>query len=250
MANAKVPLVVDHTGSGLDPRQTAKSFGKRLVVIDPTDKKRNVAANVSDESFARLVLLCRALVADPSLKLFNGAGYSDLRSAAKLSAVAEALGVGLYAVRFEADEISDEVIWQQLKRMMLGINAELSKLGFAPLLSLQEVERKGCRAGIHDKRGRGSFTGSLVGPSALMKEAADAFASAHKSVVFRSLESDRLYVVEKSECSTPEEALRWILKSKVQAPSHFRKRMKVCVNDVPEDIAKLLYRAYIRKTVL
>ncbi|MDE1865226.1 MAG: CCA tRNA nucleotidyltransferase [Candidatus Micrarchaeota archaeon] len=250
IANAKMPLVVDHSGEGLDPRQTAEKFEKKLVVIDPTDKERNVAANVSDDSLARFVLLCRALLADPSLKSFNGEGYSDLHSGAKLSGIARRLGVGLYAIAFKSDDIADEIVWQQLKRLMNSMASELSKLGFTPLLSLQEVVGTDAVIGfmINDFRKQYKL---VIGPSALMRDAAASFALAHpaESVIFRSLESDRLYVVEKADCTTPEEAIRHLLKS-VKIPSHFRRGMKLYVNAVPEGHAKMLYKAYWRKTSL
>jgi tRNA nucleotidyltransferase (CCA-adding enzyme) len=250
MANVKVPLVIDHSGEDLDPRDAAKSFGKKLVVIDPTDKERNVAANVSDESFARFVLLCRVLLMDPSLKNFNGSGYSDLHSADKLSAVAKRLGVGLYAISFKADDIADEIIWQQLRRLMLTINTELSKLGFTPLLSLQEIDGTDAVLGFMINESKKRYK-VLVGPSALMKDAATAFAMAHASasVMFRSLENDRLYVVEEAECTNPEEAIKNIMKS-IKIPSHFAKGIKLYINDIPERQSKMLYKAYVRKTTL
>ncbi len=250
MANVKPPLVIDLSEGPHDLQKLAKAFGKKLVVVDPTDQDRNVAANVSDESFARLALLCRALVRDPSARVFNGARSSeDGRHSARLSALAKGLGVGLHSVCFESDDISDEVIWQQLRRLMLNINAELAKLGFAPLLALQEVEGTSAVLGfmINDSR---RLYKVLAGPSALMRDAADAFAAAHGNVVFRALESDRLYAVEKSDCSTPSEAIRWVLKKKVTIPSHLSKKMKIYENKVPEGYAKLLYRAYARKTTL
>ena len=249
LANVKPPLVLDLSEGPHDLPKLAKAFGKRLVVVDPPAQDRNVAANVSDESFARLALICRALVREPSAKVFNGPKHSESNSAARLSALAKGLGVGIHVVSFESDDISDEVIWQQLRRLMLSINAELSKLGFAPLLSMQEVEGTNAVLGfmINDTR---KLYKVLAGPSALMRDASDAFIAAHRSVIFRSLESDRLYAVEKADCRTPSEAIGWILKKKVKIPSHLSKRMKVYDGKIPEAYAKLLYRAYVRKMTL
>lgn len=249
MANVKPPVVINLSDGQHDIAKLAKLFGKKLVVIDPTDEDRNVAANVSEESFARFVILSRCLVIEQSRKCFDGAGYSDVNSKAKLSAIAKGLGVGLYAISFKSDDISDEVVWQQLKRLMVSVNTELSKLGFAPLLSLQEVEGTDAVLGFMINESKKLYK-VLMGPSALMKDATAAFISAHQSVLFRSLESDRIYVVEKSECTTTEEALRYVLKSKVTIPSHFKKQMRIYVGDIPEDVAKKLYGAYVRKTTL
>jgi tRNA nucleotidyltransferase (CCA-adding enzyme) len=249
MANAKPPVVINLSDGQHDPAKLVKVFGKKLIVIDPTDEDRNVAANVSDESFARFALLCRVLLMWPTEKNFRGVGYSDVNSKAKLSAISKKLGVGLYAVSFQVDDISDEVIWQQLKKMMISASVALSKLGFAPLISLQEVDGTAAVMGFMINESRKSYK-VVVGPSALMRDASEAFMLAHgKSVIFRSIESDRLYVVEEAECTTPEEALRYVLKE-MAMPSHFKKSFKVYINNVPEAQAKLLYRAYFRKTNL
>jgi tRNA nucleotidyltransferase (CCA-adding enzyme) len=251
MANTKVPLVINLSNVKHDPALLAKSFGKKIVVIDPTDEKRNVAANVSDESFARFVLLSRVLVMDPSAKAFNGEKHSEVGSAGKLADLCDRLGTTLCAVRFKSDDIADEIVWQQLRRLMGSANAELSKVGFAPLLSLMEIEGTDAVLGFMINDGRRRYK-VLAGPSALMKEPARAFAlaHAHQSVIFRSLENDRLFVVEKSDCETPAEAVKWVLGKKVSIPSHLMKGMKIYDGKIPEDCAKLLYRAYVRKTTL
>ncbi len=250
MANAKPPVVINLSDGQHDPAKLVKVFGKKLIVIDPTDEDRNVAANVSDESFARFALLCRVLLLWPTEKNFRGVGYSDTNSKGKLSEISKKLGVGLYAVSFQSDDISDEVIWQQLKRMMVSASVAMSKLGFAPLISLQEVDGTAAVMGFMINESKKRYK-VVVGPSALMRDASAAFMEAHasKSVVFRSIENDRLYVVEKADCTTPEEALRHVLKE-MTMPSHFRKNFKVYINNVPEAQAKLLYRAYFRKTNL
>ena len=175
----------------------------------------------------------------------NGIGYSDLSFGAKLAAVARKLGAGVYAVSFETDDISDEIVWQQLRRIMVGTGVELSKLGFAPLLSLQEVDGTTAVMGFVIGNTKREYR-VVSGPSALMRDAADAFIAAHKSVIFRYLESDKLYFVEEAECKTPEEAMKRVI-SKMEVPSHFKKKMRIYANKMPGNQAKLLYRAYIEK---
>lgn len=250
LGNAKPPLIINLSSNQHDPAVLTKVFQKKLIVIDPTDPNRNVAANVSDESFARLALLCRMLIMYPTDAMFRGMPIGEGSPKAKLSKLTKRLGTTLYVVGFKADDISDEIIWQQLRRLMLGANQELSKLGFPPLISLQEIDGTDAVIGFLMNNSSKAYK-VLVGPSALMRDAASAFAVAHanKSVVFRYMENDRLCLVEEAECTTPEEAVRFVVKS-MQVPSHFKKGMKVYSKDIPESYAKLVYRAYVKKTTL
>ena len=54
MANIRLPLIINTSKSrdmnNENTKLMLKLFGKRFIVVDPTDSNRNVAANVSDES--------------------------------------------------------------------------------------------------------------------------------------------------------------------------------------------------------
>lgn len=61
--------VVDPEGY-YEPREAAKKFKSPLVVVDPVDRNRNIAAAVSLTSMSTLVLAARRFLASPSLSYF------------------------------------------------------------------------------------------------------------------------------------------------------------------------------------
>ena len=49
--------------------KTSKSFDTAIVVIDPIDSNRNLAAAISNENIGKFILSCRAFKNKPSLEL-------------------------------------------------------------------------------------------------------------------------------------------------------------------------------------
>jgi tRNA nucleotidyltransferase (CCA-adding enzyme) len=253
MANAKAAIAI-RVGEKADQAETAvlvKRFSKNFVVIDPTDDNRNVAANVSLESFARLALAARRFIADPSKRTFYGIAHSERHAAAGLARVRKQMGsaMGLYAICFGiAKGVSEEIIWQQLKRLRIRLEGALAKRGFAPVLSIQEVGDGEAVIGIFTNDTEIAYKISK-GPSALSAGASESFWKAHKNALFFSLESERIYAVERSELAKPMHVLRAELNGHDLLPSYLSaRRMKIYRNKIPERLAKMIYRAYAIKT--
>lgn len=61
----KIPLIIDIEGN------KAKDFQEPLIVIDPTDGTRNVAAALSIDNLSRFILYSRAFLANPTEEYFN-----------------------------------------------------------------------------------------------------------------------------------------------------------------------------------
>jgi len=51
--------------------KTSKKFGTSIVIIDPIDKNRNLAAAISNENIGKFVLISRAFKEKPRLILFQ-----------------------------------------------------------------------------------------------------------------------------------------------------------------------------------
>jgi tRNA nucleotidyltransferase (CCA-adding enzyme) len=119
----------------LDPesRGTA-TFDDPLVMIDPTDPARNVAAVCSAENVARLQHYARALLADPNESLFTPSEPAPLDAAA-VRAHLDRRGTTPVAVVFETPDLVDDQLYPQLRKSLDGITGELDRRGFAPLRS-------------------------------------------------------------------------------------------------------------------
>jgi tRNA nucleotidyltransferase (CCA-adding enzyme) len=251
MANAKLPIIVNTGKSKTSDENIAsmlKAFGKRFIVVDPTDSNRNVAANVSDESFFRFVLISRMLISKPTKDVFYGKARSDTNSGRELGKIRDMLGVNIYMLHFRVPEIANEIIWQQLRKTRLRLDELLKQSGFEPLISLQNVDGADAVIGlfINDTVIRST---KIVGPSIEMGIAVDRFIKAHRDSLLMSVEKDRLYSIESAKYHSAEELIRSFLKDRsTRLPSYLKaKNSALHVDKIPEAHAKMLYRAYMDK---
>lgn len=110
----------------------AATFDDSLVVIDPTDPERNVAAVLSETNLARLQHHCRALLADPSEGLFFPDEPAPLTEA-ELRDHLDRRATTPVAVVFDAPDVVEDQLYPQLYRSREGIHAELDRRGFEVL---------------------------------------------------------------------------------------------------------------------
>jgi len=120
------PIRFDPEGHG------TREFDDPLVVVDPTDPERNVAAALSPTNLARLQHYARELLADPRESLFDSREPAPLSPAEVREAVADRATAPV-AVRFDAPDIVDDQLYPQLDRSLSGLRDELERRGFDPL---------------------------------------------------------------------------------------------------------------------
>jgi tRNA nucleotidyltransferase (CCA-adding enzyme) len=119
------PVRFDPGGHG----DTGAAFDDPLVVVDPTDPGRNVAAVCSPENVARLQHYARSLLAAPREELFEREVAPPLTAAAVREAVTDR-GTTPVCVRFDAPAVVADQLWPQLERSREGIAGELDRRGF------------------------------------------------------------------------------------------------------------------------
>ena len=113
-----------------DPRDHGTAtFDDPLVVIDPTDPGRNVAAVLSGENLARVQHCARDLLADPRPELFVPR-EPDPADADRVRSAFEARGTTPLALRLTVPNLVDDQLWPQLRRSVSGIAGELDRRGF------------------------------------------------------------------------------------------------------------------------
>jgi len=114
----------------LDPHDHGTAtFDDPLVVIDPTDPGRNVAAVLSRENLARVQHCARELLANPRPELFVPR-EPDPVDADQVRAAFEARGTTPIALRLTVPNLVDDQLWPQLRRSVSGIGGELDRRGF------------------------------------------------------------------------------------------------------------------------
>jgi len=105
--------------------KTTKKFETSIVIIDPIDSNRNLAAAISDENIGKFVLISRAFKEKPRLDLFKN----------KKSKVSKKYWNNLLVVKFNFKPRSPDVIWGQIKRATSSLVTQLELGGFTILRS-------------------------------------------------------------------------------------------------------------------
>ncbi len=114
----------------LDPESHGmKAFDDPLVVIDPTDPTRNVAAVCAASNVARFQHHARRLLADPDTSRFR-ADPVDPLTRDQMASHLDRRGTEPVAVLFDTPQLVDDTLYPQLRRSLDGLTGELSDLGF------------------------------------------------------------------------------------------------------------------------
>ena len=120
------PIELDPEGHG------TKEFHDPLVVIDPTDPERNVAAVLSPANVARLQHYAREFLDSPREEQFFPDEPTPL-SEAEIRAFVETRETTPVAVLFSAPAVVEDQLYPQLEKSLAGIRDELERRGFAVL---------------------------------------------------------------------------------------------------------------------
>ncbi len=129
-----VPLVESarswHPPVEFDPEGHAeRTFDDALVVVDPTDPTRNVAAVLSAANLARFQHYARDLLATPREELFHPSEPDPLDATEVRDHLDRREAVPV-AVVLDAPDIVDDQLWPQLRRSLDGIVRGLDDHGF------------------------------------------------------------------------------------------------------------------------
>jgi len=124
-----------HPPVKIDPEDHGRAtFDDPLVVIDPTDPERNVAAVCSESNVARLQHYARELLADPRVDLFLPAERDPLDTDA-VAAAFEKRETTPVALVFETPDLVEDDLYPQLRKSLAGIVSLLDREGFDVLRS-------------------------------------------------------------------------------------------------------------------
>jgi tRNA nucleotidyltransferase (CCA-adding enzyme) len=108
---------------------TTKVFDEPLVMIDPVDPRRNVAAAVSLDRMVAFVELARGYLEEPSEHFFS-LPLQHTITREELAVVLRERGTTLYAITFATPPYIEEVIVPQLKRSVIALAEHLERNGF------------------------------------------------------------------------------------------------------------------------
>jgi len=119
--------------------EARKKFDAPLIVVDPVDKNRNVAAALSVTQFSRLVAAARAYNKKPGLKYFFPSKPKpwSLGKVRKMLVKKEIVGV-----RMKFPKVLPDIMWGQLRRFGKKIARQLEREGFEVRRMMEWTDEK------------------------------------------------------------------------------------------------------------
>ncbi len=104
-------------------------FSAPLVVIDPTDGRRNAGAAVSLGKMAMFIHASRSFLEDPKESYFFPPARRPLSRSALLGILRER-GTRIYLLEFCRPPVIDDILYPQLDRMIGSLRRQLAEAGF------------------------------------------------------------------------------------------------------------------------
>jgi len=117
-------------GCLIDPEDhRTRSFDEPLVVVDPTDPNRNVAAALSLDRMCEFIELARAYLASPSEAFFTCRQPVSLKRN-QVRMILEERGTALYLLSFATPAYVPDTVVPQLRKSLSAISDLLERNGF------------------------------------------------------------------------------------------------------------------------
>ncbi len=193
--------------------ELAGRFLTPLVVVDPVDRDRNVSAVVSQTSVNRLVYAVREFLKKPSEKFF----FSERKPLPpqKARALIKARGSEIICLLFPAPQVVPDILWPQLKRAEKNIAKQLELEEFALLGHAHwSDEAKHCALLFEFTVSSLPFVRKAPGPPIFQAVDCDNFVEKHSKAPYGIwIEGERIVALEKRANTTPESALKGLLKN-------------------------------------
>lgn len=180
-------------------------FNSPLVVIDPVDPKRNVAAVVAQTSLSRFVFECRRFLAGPSAKFF----FSEKRArgAAEIRTMMKKRGTKCLAVVFPAPDVVPDILWPQLKKTAQALVRGLCARDFSVFGYYHWSDGSECAILFELDRWELPPVKKAVGPSMNFASDVKAFVESHSGCLNLHIEHDRIVAVERRDATDAKRAL-------------------------------------------
>lgn len=112
--------------------KTSKKFETSIVIIDPIDNNRNLAAAISDENIGKFILVCRAFKERARIDFFK----------CKKSQISKEYWNNLLVIKFRYKARSPDIIWGQIKRVTSSLSTQLELGGFRVLRSKPHIDQQ------------------------------------------------------------------------------------------------------------
>jgi len=176
--------------------EAAKKFGGApLIVVDPVDKNRNVAAALSLNQFSRIVAAAQAFLRKPSKKFFFGKKEKPWNAKKLAKALGEKEIVGI-SLGYPKNALPD-VVWGQILRLARKIEKQLLLNEFSVKRSEAWTDEKNVIVAVFEVENRKlQRTTKKTGPPVTDEKNSMAFLGAHKRLIAGPRIEEGRWVIE------------------------------------------------------
>lgn len=195
-----------------EAKNAAKRFCSPLVVIDPTDKNRNVAAAVSEANLKLFISLSKAFIKKPGEGHFFKKPVTFEEQAARASK-----GKKLILISMPRPDVVDDILWGQLHKMLGQLKAHLKEFG--PKNILADDSRHLVRLAIILEHDRLPDMMLVAGPPLEMKKHVIEFKKRHKKGKF-IIKKKKLFAEVKRPVVKAEDAIHSFFRAFATTRSH------------------------------
>jgi tRNA nucleotidyltransferase (CCA-adding enzyme) len=168
-----------------------------LVVIDPVDPGRNVAAVVAQTSLSRFIFECRRFLRAPSTKFFFS--QKRQRTLAQIGRAMRPRGTRCLLLSFRAPQEVPDVLWPQLKKTAHALERGLQGSGLSVFGLYHWSDGATCAILFELDRWESPGIAKALGPSVRFAADAEAFVKKHSGALSIHLEHDRIVAIEKRQ---------------------------------------------------
>ncbi len=166
-----------------DEKEARKRFeGAPLIVIDPVDKNRNVAAALSLNQFSRIVAAARAFLRSPSEKFFFRRREKPW-SVARLKKMLQKKELVAVKLGYPKEALPD-VVWGQIQRLARKIEKQLLLNEFRAMRSEAWTDEKSVIVMVFEVESTVlQKTTKKIGPFVTDEKNSRAFLEKHKRII-------------------------------------------------------------------
>lgn len=212
-AQWRFPLIIDIKKyyKKNEYEELIKRFNKSLIVIDPTDKNRNVAAPVSEENIKQFKILAKKFIKKPSEDYFfkQKSFEEKIRKMQKRNFV--------LIIEFDKPNIVDDVLWGQIKRFMRMLERELNEYKITRMIA--DSDDKQVKIAIATKKKTIGGKTEIKGPPISMEDNIKKFKAAHKNAKFFE-KHGFIFAVEKKKEENLKDRVKDLIKNEANRFTH------------------------------
>jgi len=175
----KERIIIDYEGHYEDRDAAENIFEEPLVMVDPVDKGRNVAAAVRKERLDEFIAVSRAFLKNPDLKFFYPPEVKALDSRELVNKI-KARGSAIVLISFRGATLVPDVLWGQLYKSQRALRKLIQKHDFTVLRDNVWSDQKNLNIFIFEVENR--FLPNMkrhIGPPLRKKEDCEKFLRKH-----------------------------------------------------------------------